>query len=200
MGIRPSLLVWLFFCIYFVELNDLFHLIRRRRICRPSFSLDSLWLKHPAVYGPWLLRAGPSEEERHTPRYTVPVSPQCPLETVLPNLPRPVFQGTAISYEHTSQFLLPGNVAELRCLQGTSGVSRAASSASSCWCAIPGYRTSRCDYTRDQSPETGSLSGHLVMWEPLPSVSCLAGSGSTSLVFQEDDTGLRTVASIGDFG
>ncbi len=56
-------------------------------------------------------------------------------------------------------------------LATTSGVSKAASSASSCWCAIPGYRTSRCDYTRDQSPETGSLSGHLVMWEPLPSLS-----------------------------
>ncbi len=52
-----------------------------------------------------------------------------------------------------------------------SGVSRAASSSFSCWCAVPGYRTSRSDYTRGQSPETGSLSRHLVVWEPLPSVS-----------------------------
>ncbi len=39
-----------------------------------------------------------------------------------------------------------------------SGVSRAASSAFSCRCAVPGYQTSRSDYTRGQSPETGSLS------------------------------------------
>ncbi len=52
-----------------------------------------------------------------------------------------------------------------------SGVSRAASLAFSCRCAVPGYRTCRSDYTRGQSPETGSLSRHLVVWEPLPSVS-----------------------------
>ncbi len=33
----------------------------------------------------------------------------------LPTLPRMVFQGAAISSEHTSQFLPPGKVAELRC-------------------------------------------------------------------------------------
>ncbi len=52
-----------------------------------------------------------------------------------------------------------------------SGVSRAASSAFSCRSAIPGYQTSRSDYTRGQSPETGSLSRHLAVWEPLPNVS-----------------------------
>ncbi len=55
-------------------------------------------------------------------RYTVSVSPQCPQEIGLPTLPRTVFQGAAISSEHTSQFLPPGNVAELRCsppLQGS---------------------------------------------------------------------------------
>ncbi len=31
----------------------------RRRICRPSFSLDSFWLERPDSYGPGLLRAGP---------------------------------------------------------------------------------------------------------------------------------------------
>ncbi len=83
------------------------------------------------------------------------------------------------------------------------GVSRAASSAFSCRCAVPGYQTGRSDYTRGQSPETGSLSRHLAVWEPLPSVShrvLSAGFGFTSLVFLADDAGLRTVASIGDFG
>ncbi len=59
------------------------------------------------------MRAGPAEEERRTPRYTVPVSPQCPQEIGLPTLP--VFQGAAVSSEHTSQSLPPGNVAEPRC-------------------------------------------------------------------------------------
>ncbi len=39
-----------------------------------------------------------------------------------------------------------------------SGVSVAASSAFSCRCAVPGYQTSRSNYTRGQSRETGSLS------------------------------------------
>ncbi len=84
-----------------------------------------------------------------------------------------------------------------------SGVSRAASSAFSCRCAVPGYQTGRSDYTRGQSPETGSLSRHLAVWEPLPSMShrvLPAGFGFTSLVFLGDDAGLRTVTSIGDFG
>ncbi len=61
------------------------------------------------------MRAGPAGEERRTPQYTVPVSPQCPQEIGLPTLPHTVFQGAAISSEHTSQFIPPRNVAELRC-------------------------------------------------------------------------------------
>ncbi len=61
------------------------------------------------------MRAGLAGEERRTPRYTVPISPQCPQEIGLPTLPRTVFQGAAISSEHTSQFLPPANVVELRC-------------------------------------------------------------------------------------
>ncbi len=41
-------------------------------------------------------------------------------------------------------------------------------------CHIRCFRAQRSncsDYTRGQSPETGSLSGHLAVWEPLPSVS-----------------------------
>ncbi len=76
----------------------------RRRICGPSFSLDSLWLKHP----------------------------RCP--SLLSALRRSVC-----------------TPCHIRC-------SRA-------------QRSNCSDYTRGQSPETGSLSGHLAVWEPLPSVS-----------------------------
>ncbi len=57
------------------------------------------------------MRAGPSGEERCTPHYTVPVSPQCPQEISLLTLP--VFQGAAVSSERFSQSLPPRNVAEL---------------------------------------------------------------------------------------
>ncbi len=60
-------------------------------------------------------KAGPSGEERRKPQYMVPVSPHCPQKIGLLTLPRTVFQGTAVSSEHTSQFLPPGNVAGLRC-------------------------------------------------------------------------------------
>ncbi len=39
-----------------------------------------------------------------------------------------------------------------------SGVSAAAGLVFSCRCAVPGYQTSRSNYTRGQSRETGSLS------------------------------------------
>ncbi len=58
------------------------------------------------------MSAGPSGEEWGTPHYTVPVSPPCPQEISLLTLP--VFQGAAVSSEHFSQSLPPGNVAELR--------------------------------------------------------------------------------------
>ncbi len=45
----------------------------------------------------------PAGEERCTPHYTVPVSPQCPQETELLTLPPPVLHGTAVSSECTSQ-------------------------------------------------------------------------------------------------
>ncbi len=50
-------------------------------------------------------------EERCTPHYMVPISPQCPQEIILPTLP--VFQGAAVSRERFSQSP-PGNVAVLR--------------------------------------------------------------------------------------
>ncbi len=66
------------------------------------------------------MRAAPAGEERGAPHYTVSVSPQRPLEIVLPTLPE--FQGAAVSRECLSQFFPPGNVAELRAsprLQGS---------------------------------------------------------------------------------
>ncbi len=126
----------------------------RRRICGPSLSLDSLWLKRPAAYGPGLLRAGPSGEERHTPQYTVPVSPQCPQEIGLPTLPE--FHGAAVSSERFPQFLPPGNVAELRGsppLWGSLERLVRLSPAS-----VLFQDTSCSYYTRGQSRETGSLS------------------------------------------
>ncbi len=81
----------------------------------PHGGLRSLRPRSPDAYGPGLMRAAPSGEERRSPQYTVPVSPQCPQEIGLLTLPRTVFQGAAISSERTSQFLPPGNVAELGC-------------------------------------------------------------------------------------
>ncbi len=83
----------------------------RRRICGPSFLLDSLRLERPDANGPGPLRASPSGKERYTPHHTVTVSPQCPQEIGLLTLP--VFQGTTVSSEHFSQSLPPRNVAEL---------------------------------------------------------------------------------------
>ncbi len=102
------------------------------------------------------MRAGPSGEERFTPHYTVPVSPQCPQEISLITLP--VFQGAAVSSERFSQSLPPRNVAELGGSPPLRGVPRAARSAVPCRSSVPGHRASRSKYTRDQSRETGSLS------------------------------------------
>ncbi len=78
------------------------------RICGPSFRLRSPRPRSPGVHGPGLMRAGPSGEERCTPHYMVPVSPQCPQEISLPT------QGAAVSSDRFSQLFPPGNVAELR--------------------------------------------------------------------------------------
>ncbi len=148
-----------------------------------------------------LMRAGPSGEERCT-RGT-----QCP--SLLSALRRSVCQPCHVRCSRTQRSPASTSQSSARKRSGAemlatpSGVSRAASSAFSCRCAVPGYQTGRSDYTRGQSPETGSLSRHLAVWEPLPSVShrvLPAGFGFTSLVFLGDDAGLRTVTSIGDFG
>ncbi len=98
------------------------------------------------------MRAGPSGEERGTPHYTVPVSPQCPQEISVLTLP--VFQGAAVSSEQFSQSLPPGNRGAER-LAALLGVSRA---AVPCRSSASGHRASSSKYTRGQSRETGSLS------------------------------------------
>ncbi len=120
----------------------------RRQICGPSFSPDSLRLRRPAVYGPERLRAGPSGEERRTPHYSLPVSPQCPQEIGLPTLP--VLQG-AESSERFSQLFTPIKRSGAERLAAPSGVPRAAGSVISC-------RSSASGHTRGQFRETGSLS------------------------------------------
>ncbi len=114
------------------------------------------------------MRAGPSGEERFTPHYTVPVSPQCPQEISLLTLP--VFQGAAVSSERFSQSSAQKCGGAGR-LATPSGVSRAARSAVPCRSSVPGHRASRSKYTRDQSRETGSLSRLFGSVELLPNVS-----------------------------
>ncbi len=104
------------------------------------------------------MRAGPSGEERFTPHYTVPVSPQCPQEISLLTLPCSRAQRSPASIS-LSLFATP------------SGVSRAARSAVPCRSSIPGHRANRSKYTRDQSRETGSLSRLFGSVELLPNVS-----------------------------
>ncbi len=115
------------------------------------------------------LRAGPSGEERCTPHYTVPVSPQCPQEISLLTLP--VFQGAAVSSERFSQSLPPRNVAELgdspplrRSLEQLDRPSPA------------GPPLQDTELAALSTPETSlerlvPLVGHPAAWEPLPSVS-----------------------------
>ncbi len=108
-----------------------------------------------------LMRAGPSGEERHT----LPSGDRSANPATYGVPGRSDLQRAHISVSSARK----RSGAEM--LATHSGVSRAASSTFSCWCAIPGYQTSRSDYTRGQSPETGSLSRHLAVCEPLPSMS-----------------------------
>ncbi len=126
------------------------------------------------------MKAGPSGEERGTPHYTVPVSPQCPQEISLLTLP--VFQGAAVSSERFSQSLPPRNVAELGGSPPLRGSLEQLRSAVPCRSSAPGHRISRSKYTRGQSQETGSLSkssGGV----GAPCQACLIGSCLSRLWF-----------------
>ncbi len=103
-----------------------------------------------------LMRAGPSGEERRT-RGTL-----CP--SLLSALRSSVCQPCHVRCSRTQRSPVSTSQSSARKRSGAemlatpSGVSRAASSAFSCRCAVPGYQTGRSDYTRGQSRETGSLS------------------------------------------
>ncbi len=154
-----NIYIYIYIYIYinslYIYIYSIYIYIYRERERERERERDKLYIYYIFYTGKYrLLRSSPSEKEWRTPWYTVPVSPQCHEEISLPTLPRTVFQGAAISSEHTSQFLPPGNVAELRCLSPLPF---------SCRGAIPGHPTSRSDYTRGQFPETGSLSRHLAV-------------------------------------
>ncbi len=134
-------------------------------ICRPSSSLDSLWLECPDACGSGLLRAGPSGKERCTPHNSVPVSPQCPQKIGLPTLSPAVLQCAAVSSECFS-------VSSAQKRSATPwGVSRAARAAVPCQSSALGNRASSSKHTRGQSQETGTLVDYLAAWELLPTVS-----------------------------
>ncbi len=126
-------------------------------------------LRQSCCQGPGLVRAGPSGEERGTPHYTVPVSPQCPQEISLLTLL--VFQGAAVSSERFSQSLPPRNVAEL----GGSPPLRGSLEQLD-WPSPAGPPLQGTELAALSTPEASRkrlvpLVSHLAVWEPLPSVS-----------------------------
>ncbi len=106
---------------------------------------------HPRTYG-----GRPPGEERFTPHYTVPVSPQCPQEISLLTLP--VFQGAAVSSERFSQSLPPRNVAELGGSPPLRGSLEQLDRPSPAGPPFQGTELAALSTTRGQSQETGSLS------------------------------------------
>ncbi len=127
-------------------------LLSWRRTCGPCFRPRRLW-RSPDAHGPGLMRVAPAGGELFSPRFPVPVPRQCPQEVGLPTLVTG-HSDLQRAYISVSSAWKCGT----EMLATPSGVSRTASSAVPCRCAIPGRRTSCSDYTRGQSRETGSLS------------------------------------------
>ncbi len=99
------------------------------------------------------------------------VPPQCPQKIGLLTLPRTVFQGAAISSEHTSQFLLPRNVAELRC---SPPLQRSLEHL--VWPSLAGAPSQGTEIAALISPEASlerlvPLVDYLAVWKLLPNVS-----------------------------
>ncbi len=115
------------------------------------------------------MRAGPSREERFTPHYTVPVSPQCPQEISLLTLP--VFQGAAVSSERFSQSLPPRNVAELGGSPPLRGSLEQLDRPSPAGPPFQGTELAALSTPEASLKRLVSLVSHLAVWEPLPSVS-----------------------------
>ncbi len=126
-------------------------------------------LRQSWCYSPWLMRAGPSGEERCTPHYTVPVSPQCPQE--ISRLTLPVFQGAAVSSERFSQSLLPRNVAELGGSPPLRGSLEQLDRPSPAGPPFQGTELAALSTPEASLKRLVPLVGHPAAWEPLPSVS-----------------------------
>ncbi len=120
-------------------------------------------------HGPGLKRAGPSGEEWSTPHYTVPVSPQCPQEISLLTLP--VFQGAAVSSEHLSQSLPPGNVAELRGSQPLWGSLEQLERPSPAGPPLQGTELAALSTPEASLERLVPVVDYLVAWRLLPNVS-----------------------------
>ncbi len=114
------------------------------------------------------LGPAPSGEEWCTPNFKVPVSPQCPQVIVLPTLP--VFQGAAVSREHFSQSL-PGNVAVLGGSQPLRRSLEQPDRPSPAGPLLQGTELAALSKPDASLERLVPLVGHLVVWEPLPSVS-----------------------------
>ncbi len=141
------------------------------RICGPSFRQRGLWPRSPDVYGPGLMRVAPSGVEWHPPQCTVPVSPQCPQEIDLLTLPRTVFQGAAISSKHSSQFLSPGNVAELGCLPPLRGSLEQLVRSSPAGVPFQGTELAALITPEASLERLVPLVDYLAAWKLLPNVS-----------------------------
>ncbi len=126
-------------------------------------------LRQSWCQGPGLVRAGPSGEERCTPHYTVPVSPQCPQEISLLTLP--VFQGAAVSSERFSQSLPPRNVAELGGSPPLRGSLEQLDRPSPAGPPFQGTELAALSTPEASLKWLVPLVSHLAVWEPLPSVS-----------------------------
>ncbi len=132
---------------------------------RMSFSLINLLLKCPDNNCPEFLRAGPSGEERCTQHQMVPISLEISLLTL------PGFQGAAVSSEHFSQSLPPGNVVELRGLPPLWGSLEQLERESPAGPSASGHRAISSKYTRGQCWESGSIVDYLSACKLLPNVS-----------------------------
>ncbi len=144
--------------VFLRECAGLNTVVSNRRLLRQSW-----------CYIPGLMRAGPSGEERCTPHYTVPVSPQCPQEISLLTLP--VLQGAAVSSERFSQSLPPRNVAELGGSPPLRGSLEQLDRPSPAGPPLQGTELAALSTPEASLKRLVPLVGHPAAWEPLPSMS-----------------------------
>ncbi len=125
----------------------------------------------------------------------VPFSPQGPQGIGLPTLL--VFEGAVVSSERFSQSLPPRNVAELGGSPPLRGTLEQLDWPSPAGPLLQGTKLATLSTPEASLEQLVPLVGHLVVWEPLPSMSHWVMPEQTLilLVFLGDDAGLRTVVS-----